>query len=122
MDLTGWASPFLLVPEVTCVDDSTRELLRQARGEDLYLSDVSPLKIPFNNVHGTGSELWTQKKVMEGRPGSPCQKHILVSNTEFTEKPICFASRKYQDAKLKEIENMEISADEKARLLQERLW
>jgi hypothetical protein len=53
MDLTGWASPFLLVPEVTCVDDSTRELLRQAQAKDLYLSDVSPLNIPFNNVRGT---------------------------------------------------------------------
>jgi len=116
MDLTGWASPFLLVPEVTCVDDSTRELLRQARAENLYLSDVSPLNIPFNNVYGTGSELWTQKKVMEGRPGSPCPKKILVSNTEFTEKPICLASRQYQAAKLKEIENMEISTDEKERL------
>ncbi|MBW2492740.1 MAG: hypothetical protein JRE65_16490 [Deltaproteobacteria bacterium] len=116
MDSTGWASPFLLVSEVTCVDDSTRELLRQARAENLYLSDVSPLNIPFNNVRGTGSELWTQKKAMEGRPGSPCRKKFLVSNTEFTEKPICLASRKYQAAKLKEIENMEISTDQKRRL------
>ncbi len=120
MDSTGWASPFLLVPEVTCVDDSTRELLRQARAENLYLSDVSPLNIPFNNVRGTGSELWTQKKVKEGRPGSPCPKEILVSNTEFTEKPICLASRKYQAAKLKEIEHMEISMDEK-KILQEKV-
>ncbi|MBW2605281.1 MAG: hypothetical protein JRE28_13375 [Deltaproteobacteria bacterium] len=116
MDSTGWASPFLLVPEVTCVDDTTRELLRQARQEDLYVSDVSPLNIPFSNVHGTGSELRTQKKVAEGRPGSPCRKKILVSNTEFTEKPICLASRQYQAAKLKEIENMEISTAEKVKL------
>jgi hypothetical protein len=116
MDLTGWASPFLLVPEVTCVDDSTRELLREAREEDLYLSDVSPLSIPFNNVRGTGSELWTKKRVKEGRPGSPCPKKFLVTNTEFTKKPICLASRQYQAAKLKEIENMEISPDEEERL------
>lgn len=117
MDLTGWASPFLLVPEVTCVDDSTRDLLRHARAKDLYLSDVSPLNVPFNNVHGTGSELWTQKRIMEGRPGSPCPKNFLLSNTEFTEKPICLASRKYQKMKQKEIENMEISADEKKRYI-----
>jgi hypothetical protein len=55
---------------------------------------------------------------MEGRPGSPCQKHFLVSNTEFTEKPICLASRKYQAAKLKEIENAKIPADEKAKLIE----
>jgi hypothetical protein len=117
MDSTGWASPFLLVPEVTCVDDTTRELLRKAQEKDLYLSDVSPLNIPFNNVHGTGSELWTQKKAVEGRPGSPCPKKFLVSNTEFTEKPICLASRQYQKIKLKEFENMEISADAKAKLI-----
>jgi hypothetical protein len=116
MDSTGWASPFLLVPEVTCVDDSTRELLRQARAENLYLSDVSPLNVPFNNVYGTGSELWTKKRLAEGRPGSPCPKQILISNTEFTQKPICLASRKYQAAKLKEIEKMDVSTDEKERL------
>jgi len=116
IDLTGWASPFLLVPEVTRVDTTTRELLRQAQEEDLYMSDVSPLGIPFNNVHKTGSEIWTKKRVAEGRPGSPCSKSILVSNTKFTEKPICLASREYQKTKLKEIEMMDISDDEKARL------
>jgi hypothetical protein len=116
IDRTGWASPFLLVPEVTRVDDTTRELLRQAQEDDLYMSDVSPLGIPFNNVHNTGSEIWTRKRVAEDRPGSPCPKGILMSNTEFTEKPICLASREYQKTKLKEIDLMDISADEKARL------
>jgi hypothetical protein len=118
IDRTGWASPFLLVPEVTRVDATTRELLRQAQEDDLYISDVSPLGIPFNNVHDTGSEIWTRKRVAEGRPGSLCPKHLLVSNTEFTEKPICLASREYQKIKLKKIDNMDISADEKARLCQ----
>ncbi len=116
IDRTGWASPFLLVPEVTRVDATTRELLRQAQKDDLYMSGVSPLGIPFNNVHNTGSEIWTQKRVAEGRPGSPCPKSILVSNTEFTEKPICLASREYQKTKLKEIDMMDISTDEKSRL------
>jgi len=100
------------------VDTTTRELLRQAQEDDLYMSDVSPLGIPFNNVHNTGSEIWTRKRVAEGKPGSPCPKCILVSNTEFTEKPICLASREYQKTKLKEIENMDILDDEKARLCQ----
>ena len=116
IDRTGWASPFLLVPEVTRVDDTTRELLRQAQGADLYMSDVSPLGIPFNNVHNTGSEIWTRKRAAEGRPGSPCPNRFLLSNTEFTEKPICLASREYQKTKLKEIDMMDISDDEKARL------
>ena len=116
IDRTGWASPFLLVPEVTRVDDTTRELLRQAQGADLYMSDVSPLGIPFNNVHNTGSEIWIRKRAAEGRPGSPCPNRFLLSNTEFTEKPICLASREYQKTKLKEIDMMDISDDEKARL------
>ncbi|MGD8449459.1 MAG: hypothetical protein PVF36_09515, partial [Desulfobacterales bacterium] len=116
IDRTGWASPFLLVPEVTRVDNPTRELLRQAQADDLYMSDVSPLGIPFNNVHHTGSEIWTQKRVAEGKPGSPCPNLFLVSNTEFTERPICLASREYQKKKLHQIDRMDISADEKARL------
>ncbi|MFV9644378.1 MAG: hypothetical protein ACNYWU_01010 [Desulfobacterales bacterium] len=118
MDLTGWASPFLLVPEATCVDAPTRDLLKQAGKEDLYLSDVSPLEIPFNNIHKCGSEIWTNKKVAKGKPGSPCAKGFLISNTEFTKQPICLASSQYQKIKLEEIRNMEISAKEKERLIQ----
>jgi hypothetical protein len=101
MDRTGWATPFLLVPEATCVDDATRELLKQATEKDCYLSDVSPLGVSFNNVQGTGSAIWTQKQAQDGRPGSPCPKGYLAFNTEFTGTPICTASREYQAEKLK---------------------
>lgn len=113
MDMTGWASPFLLVPEATCVDDTTRELLRQAKEEDLYLSDVSPLGIPFNNVRKSGSELWTRKRIESGTPGSPCPKKFLVSNTEYTERPICPASSEYQQTKLREIDALDLPEPEK---------
>ena len=116
MDLTGWASPFLLVPEATCVDAYTRKLLEQAGQKELYVSDVSPLQIPFNNVRKTGSEIWTCNMVASGRPGSPCPKHFLVSNTEFTKRPICLASRRYQKSKLEEIDSMAVSDREKQRL------
>ena len=115
-DLTGWASPFLLVPEATRVDVPTRELLKHAGEEELYASDVSPLEIPFNNVRKTGSEIWTRNMVAKGKPGSPCPKHFLVSNTEFTKTPICLASRQYQTMKLEQIRNMEVSDGEKERL------
>ena len=116
IDLTGWATPFLLVPEATCVDVPTRELLRQAGEEELYLSDVSPLEILFSNVRNSGSEIWTRKMAARGKPGSPCQKRFLVSNTEFTKRPICLASRQYQKMKLEQIANMEVSSAEKERL------
>lgn len=116
IDRTGWASPFLLVPETTCVDTTTLELLRQAREEHLYLSDASPMEIPFTNLRKTGSETWTRKRFEQGRPGSPCPNRFLVSNTEFTEKPICLASRQYQKSKLEEINNIPLSNDEKVTL------
>jgi hypothetical protein len=116
MDLTGWASPFLLVPEATCVDAATRRLLAEAGNKDLFVSDVSPLEIPFNNVHKTGSETWTSKRVSAGRPGSPCPKRFLQNNTEFSQKPICLASRKYQERKLAEIDGTAVPDREKRRL------
>ena len=42
--------------------------------------------------------------VEEGKPGSVCPKRYLVSNTEFTEKTICTASRQYQTKKIAELD------------------
>jgi len=104
MDGTGWGSPFLLVPEATCVDSFTSELLAHAGENDLYLSNVSPLGVPFNNIRGSGSEKHTRELVNEGKPGSKCPKGFLVSNTDFTENPICTASAQYQLLKINQIE------------------
>jgi hypothetical protein len=101
LDATGWGSPFLLVPEVTSLDEYTRKQLQEAGEDDLYQSDASPLGILFNNMRGSSSEVWTHKQIDNGRPGSACPKGYLVSNTEFTEQPICTASKEYQALKLK---------------------
>ncbi|MFY7729218.1 MAG: hypothetical protein ACOVRN_06860, partial [Flavobacterium sp.] len=58
----GWGSPFLLVPEATAVDEATRTLLAGAKEEDLYLSNMSPLGVPFNTVRGTTNELLKQQR------------------------------------------------------------
>ncbi|GBC61715.1 hypothetical protein DENIS_2677 [Desulfonema ishimotonii] len=113
MDMTGWASPFLLVPEATPIDTPTRTLLAQAGEKDLYLSGASPFGIPFNNVRRSGSEQWTRQKADAGNPGSACPKKFLVFNREFTDKPICLASRQYQQKKLAEIRSMDIPGPEK---------
>lgn len=113
MDRTGWASPFLLVPEATPLDAVTRDQLARATEADLYLSDASPLGVPFNNLRGSGSEEWHMRKAAEGKPGSPCPKGYLISNTEYTEIPICTASTGYQKRKLGEIEAMGVSEDTK---------
>ena len=113
MDATGWGSPFLLVPEATTVDKPTRQLLENAGEKELYLSGVSPLGVPFNNVKDTGSEHWHQERIEKGKPGSPCPKGFLKSNTEFTEQPICTASTQYQLLKLDQIAQSGMSEDEK---------
>jgi hypothetical protein len=48
-----------------------------------------------------------------GRPGSPCPKGFLISNTEFSELPICTASHTYQKRKLSEIDATSESEDAK---------
>ncbi len=97
---TGWATPFLLVPEATTLDDETRAHLATVGSEDLYLSDISPLGVPFNTVRGTKSEEQKLARIADGKPGSPCPKGYLVSNMEFTKKPICSAGTTFQKRKL----------------------
>lgn len=116
-DSTGWGSPFLLVPEATCVDDDTLNLLINARKEDLYLSGASPLGVPFNNLRNTGSENWTKNRAEIGKPGSPCPKGFLISDKQYTDKPICTASQQYQKNRVAEIKSMAIPAAEQDDLL-----
>ena len=71
--------------------------------EDFALSDVSPLGILFNNYAKSSGEAQKQERIAAGKPGSPCTKEYLVSNTEFTERPICTASRQYQRLKINEL-------------------
>jgi hypothetical protein len=100
---TGWATPFLLVPEVTNVDPVTLAKLAGAKEDDLYLSPVSPLGVPFNNLRDSESDMERDRRIEKNRPGSACPKGYLVSNTEFTPQPICTASRQYQKLKLEEL-------------------
>ena len=109
VDGTGWGSPFLLVPEATNVDDETRSLLANARREDYYISDSSPLGISFNNIRETSIEKQLQQRFENGKPGAPCTKKFLVSNTEFTKEPICTASNEYQSLKIAELKRSGLS-------------
>jgi len=104
MDSTGWGSPFLLVPEATNVDEHTLQQLTQATRDDYYMSWASPLGIPFHNFRPSTSQAQRQSRMAKGRPGSPCYKEFLATDTEFTETPICTASRQYQDLKIKQLQ------------------
>jgi hypothetical protein len=112
LDATGWGSPFLLVPEATNVDAETLELLSTATLDDFYISGSSPLGIPFNNFRKSTAEKQRLERIAKGRPGSPCVKKFLSSNTEFTEQPICTASREYQNLKIKQLKAEGLQAEE----------
>ncbi len=108
IDSTGWGSPFLLVPEATSVDDDTLNKLVNASKSDYYMSYASPLGVPFNNFKPSSSETQRFNRIQKGRAGSPCYKKFLSSNTEFTEKPICVASREYQHLKIKQLDEKNV--------------
>jgi len=100
VDGTGWGSPFLLVPEVVNIDESHLQKIQVAGEDDVHLSDTSPLGVPFWCLKTSLSEETRLERIAEGHPGSECPKGFLVSNTEFTDVPICTASRAYQRRKL----------------------
>jgi hypothetical protein len=100
VDATGWGTPFLLVPEVANVDDIHLARLAEAKDGDVYLSDCSPLGIPFWSLRTSSSEEHRRHLVETSKPGSPCPKEFLVSNTEYTDRPTCTGSRTYQQSKL----------------------
>jgi len=103
-DAVGWGSPFLLVPEATTVDEETLIALTTSEEQDFYISEASPLGVPFNNFRKSSAERLRLKRIQQGRPGSPCIKKYLVSNTDFGAEPLCTASRAYQHKKIQELE------------------
>lgn len=105
LDRTGWGTPFLFVREVTQLDDESVEIIKAATKKESFLSEASPLGIPFWNIRNSPSEEDRRRKIEAGKPGSSCPKGFLVSNTEFSVKPICTASKGYQGQKLKLIAN-----------------
>ncbi|MGC1633724.1 MAG: hypothetical protein WA749_16560, partial [Gelidibacter sp.] len=104
VDSVGWGTPFLLVPEATSVDDATRKLMAGAKEADLYLSDISPLGVPFNTIKGTSNEFFKQARINNNKAGSSCPKKFLALSKEFGPEGICTASKKYQDVKLAELD------------------
>jgi len=97
IDSVGWGTPFLLVPEATAVDKDTINTLTKAKEEDIYLSDISPLGVPFYSLKSNTKDIEKAKRIALGKPGSPCPKKFVALNKEFSEKGMCTASRQYQN-------------------------
>lgn len=123
LDGTGWGSPFLLVPEATNVDAETLHELATAQKSDYFLSNASPLGVPFNNFRKSSGEHQRQIRIEKNRPGSPCYKKFLSTNTEFTETPICEASREYIHKKFNQLSSSDLPVEkieDKKQFLEQR--
>lgn len=112
LDSVGWGSPFLLVPEATTVDENTLQKLANAKEHDLYLSDISPLGVPFNNLRDNTKDAEKEAFINKGRPGSSCPKKFVALNKEFKETGICTASREFQYLKIKALEEENLPLEE----------
>ncbi len=119
VDGTGWGSAFLFVPEAVNIDRGSLQALIDAGEHDIQLSGASPLGVPFWNLRTSASEQRRLQRIADGKPGTPCPKGYLVSNSEFTTVPLCTASRLYQKRKLEQIELAPMSAQEKQRAEEE---
>ena len=108
----GWGSPFLLVPEAVNMDADTLKKLSEAGEANIYLSDVSPLGIPFSNLRDNSKDLEKMARANIGKPGSPCTKRFLALNNELTDKPCCTASISFLTKKLNELKQKFLKPDE----------
>ncbi len=103
VDGVGWGTPFLLVPEATFMDEHSLKISMEATDDDVFLSDSSPLGVPFWSLHNSESEKARRERIAAGKPGSPCPKGFVCFNTEFTKKPICLGARSYIKQKLESL-------------------
>ena len=102
LDTVGWGTPFLLVPEATTVDKKTLKQLQEATEDDLYLSNISPLGVPFNSLKNSSKDIERFQKIEEGKPGSSCPRKFLALSNEYGTEGVCTASRLYQKNKIEE--------------------
>ena len=121
LNSVGWGTPFLLVPEATTVDDNTLQLLQAATKDDVILSKKSPMGVRFYFLKNTSADIERQERIHYGKPGSPCTEKLLENNTEFTTKPICTASLKYQKLKIQQLQSLNLPKEEYEKQLDEVL-
>jgi hypothetical protein len=108
VDSVGWGTPFLLVPEATGVDAETLERLCSATGDEVFLSEASPLSIPFWNLRESASERARRERIAGERPGSTCPNGYAVTTTEFEDVPQCLAARAFQKPKLRALDEADM--------------
>lgn len=63
------------MPEATTVDDDTLRLLQKAEKKDIYLSNNSPLGVPFHYLNGTSSDYQKKERISKNSQAV----HVLKS-------------------------------------------
>lgn len=121
LDSTGWGTPFLLVPEVTNIDDQLLPRLAAATAADVFLSDASPLGVPFWNLRNSASEMARRDRIQKGKPGSSCPKGYLRLNTDYSGQPLCTASAIYQKRKLRDLSTGDMTQEQREALSRQAL-
>ncbi len=111
-DCTGWGTPFMLVPEAINIDSAHLSKLAAATDKDVYLSDSSPLGVPFWNLGTSASEMARRNRISTGKPGSPCRKGYLKLAEDDNGLPVCKASTEYQRHALNRLDSEDLSPDE----------
>jgi hypothetical protein len=111
LDSIGWGTPFLLVPDVVNIDNQTLDKLCEAKEEDLYVSNISPLGVPFNNLRGNTKDQEKEAYIQKQTPGNPCPKKYAALNDEFGNPTLCTASRKYQKLKIEELKTKQLEPE-----------
>lgn len=114
VDKAGWGTPFLLVPEVTNVDDEHLQKLADATEDDVHLSPASPLRIPFWNLKTSASEEARKRFIAEGKPGSVCLKgHGALLGTEYADIPECISARQYIEKKMADLKDADLTDEQR---------
>jgi hypothetical protein len=77
--------------------------------------------VRFHYLKGSSAEKERLARIQSGKPGSPCTEKHLSFNTEFTEQPICTASRQYQKLKIKQLKSLVLPEEDYQAQLQKVL-
>jgi len=112
LDGTGWGSPFLLVPEVTSIDEDTLKKLVDADDQDIRLTQASPFGVPYYSLMNSKSNEVRLRKIEEEKPGSPCITKALTFDKEFSEEGLCVSSSQYQQKKIEQLRNLNLNKEE----------
>ena len=56
--------------------------------KDLYLSNISPLGVPFNTIKGMTNDFFKSQRIASGKAGSSCPKKYLALSKEYKKEGI----------------------------------